>query len=113
MDEAAAWALEERLWLEGASVYDELLDPACVMVFPGIGALRAAEILESLKIAPRWDAVRLSNRTLARPGEALLVLAYRAEGHRAGAAPYRCLCSSTYRADGRDWRIVQHQQTPD
>ena len=112
MDSKTAWTAEERLWLEGAGAYDELLDPACLMVFPGIGALRAAAILEAVRAAPRWQSVRIEDGTLARPGEALVVLAYRAEGRRPGAAPYRCLCTSVYRAAGTAWKIVQHQQTP-
>jgi hypothetical protein len=33
MDEDV-WMLEERLWLEGLNVYQDVLDPACLMAFP-------------------------------------------------------------------------------
>jgi hypothetical protein len=112
MDDQAAWALEERFWLEGVSLYEELLDPECLMVFPGMGVLRAARVLESLRSASRWTSVVMTERTLARPAETLMVLAYRAEGRRGDAAPYVAYCSSTYRQAGDAWSLVQHQQTP-
>ncbi len=34
MDDEIAWKSEQRLWLEGISAYEELLDPCCLMVFP-------------------------------------------------------------------------------
>lgn len=111
MDDGQAWALERRLWLEGSGIYDALLDPACLMAFPGMGVLRAADVLDSLKGAPRWASVAMADRTVGRAGEDVVVLGYTAEGFREGAAPYRCFCTSTYRRDGGAWRLVQHQQT--
>lgn len=111
MDDEAAWALEERFWLEGSSVYDDLVDPACLMAFPGMGVMRAAEVLDSLDSAPRWASVEMTGRAVGRAGEDVIVLGYTAEGRRDGAEPYRCFCTSTYRADGERWRLAQHQQT--
>lgn len=55
----------------------------------------------------------MSEAHVARPADDLLVLAYKAEGKRDGAAPYNAYCTSTYRrADDGRWRLVQHQQTP-
>ena len=65
MDDAAAWALAERFWLEGSSVYDTLLGPECLMAFSGIGVMRAANVLDSLKGAPRWASVEMTSRTMA------------------------------------------------
>lgn len=112
MDDEAAWAMERRFWLEGAAAYDTQLDPACIMAFSGMGVLRAADILKSLKDAPRWKSVEMVDRALGRAGDGVIVLGYRAEGHRAGAEPYRCFCTSTYRRDGGRWMLVQHQQSP-
>lgn len=112
MDEQAIWTIEERLWLEGPSVYEEVLDPACLMAFPGMGVMRAADILDSLKQAPRWASVEMTARASGRAGDAVIVLGYTAEGRREGAQPYRCFCTSTYRAAGEHWKLVQHQQTP-
>ena len=107
MDDEAAWALERRFWLEGSSVYDDLLDPACLMAFPGMGVMRAADILGSLKAAPRWASVEMADRAVGRAGGAVVVLGYTAEGRRDGADPYRCFCTSTYRRDGGGaWRLV-------
>lgn len=113
MDDAALWALEERLWLDGVTAYDEVLDPACLMAFPGMGVLRIPAILEGLEGAPRWTSVQMADRTISRCGDDVRVLGYTAEGRRDGAEPYRCFCTSTYRADQGHWKLVQHQQTPD
>jgi uncharacterized membrane protein len=112
MDDAEAWALEERFWTGRAPAFDKLLDPACLMAFPGMGVMRAADVLESLAGAPRWASVEMTDRALGRAGAGVVVLGYAAEGRREGAAPYRCLCTSTYRSDGGAWKLVQHQQTP-
>lgn len=111
MGDEQAWVLEERFWLEGSSVYDGMLDPECLMAFPNMGVMRAADILGTLKNAPRWASVEMSDRVIGRPSDAVVVLGYSAEGQRDGAAPYRCFCTSTYRADDGAWKLVQHQQT--
>jgi Domain of unknown function (DUF4440) len=111
MDDEGMWALEERFWVEGSSVYDELLDPACLMAFPGMGVMRVPAILDGLKGASRWVSVQMTDRAVSRPGGTVIVLGYTAEGRRDGAEPYRCFCTSTYRADGGHWKLVQHQQT--
>jgi len=112
MDEQQLWTTEERFWLEGASLFENLLDPACLMVFPGMGVMRAADILASLKQAPRWTSVAMTDRAFSPAGDAVIVLGYAAEAKRDGQKPYRCMCTSTYRADGQTWRMVQHQQSP-
>jgi hypothetical protein len=66
VNEQAMWVLEERFWLEGSSDYDNLLDPACLMAFSGMGVMRAAEILDSLKQAPPVDVGRY-DQPLRRP----------------------------------------------
>ncbi|WMT92694.1 nuclear transport factor 2 family protein [Pelagibacterium sp. H642] len=111
MDDEIAWKTEIRLWLEGISAYDELLDPSCLMAFPGIGVLNVPAIIEGLKGAPRWTDVKMSDRVITRAGDAVVVLGYTAEGKRENAHPYRCFCTSTYRAEGLHWKLVQHQQT--
>jgi hypothetical protein len=113
MEDEALWTGEQRLWLEGRAAYDALLDPAAVMAFAGVGVLSGAAIARSLEGVPRWSGVDMEGRVLARPAPGLAVLAYRAEAMRPGEPPYRALCSSTWRRDGADWRLVQHQQTPE
>ncbi|WIJ23413.1 DUF4440 domain-containing protein [Devosia sp. RR2S18] len=111
MNDEMAWKLEERLWLDGVSAYEEIVDPACLMAFPGIGVLGFAAILKGLKGAARWATVKMMDRTVSRAGKDVVVLGYTAEGQREGSLPYRCFCTSTYRAVGEDWLLVQHQQT--
>ena len=112
MDDAEAWAQEKRLWLEGGTAYGDLLDPACVMAFPGMPLMRAASILKSVDDAPRWKSVEMKDREIGRPSDAMLVLGYAAVGQREGTDPYHCTCTSTYRRDGKGWKLIQHQQTP-
>lgn len=112
MDDDRILALERRLWQEGASAYDALLDDGALMAFPQIGTMRAAAVRASIQEAPRWDSVAFADVLVARPADAVVVIGYRAEAARAGAAPYRCLCTSTYHLTEEGWRIVQHQQSP-
>jgi hypothetical protein len=101
------WKLEERLWLEGAEAYAELVHPEAVMAFPGVGVLAGPAIARSLEGAPRWRSVEMSARRTAQPSPGVTVLAYRARGEREGAAPYEAWCTSTWVAG----QLVQHQQT--
>ncbi|MBZ6379966.1 hypothetical protein B5C34_14155 [Pacificimonas flava] len=105
------WAREERLWTGGADAYAELLDNDALMVFPEMGALNAASVRKSIERAPRWESVDMRERSLVRPAQSLIVIAYRAESRRSEEPAYAAFCSSTYRAVGNGWRIVQHQQT--
>lgn len=112
MNDDLAWKTEERLWLEGIKVYDEIVDPACLMAFPSLGVLHIAAVRKGLEGAARWKSVKMTDRTISRPGDNILVLGYAAEGQREGAQPYLCFCTSTYyRATVEGWKLVQHQQT--
>jgi hypothetical protein len=110
MDDTAAWALEKRFWLEGADFYNALLDPSCLMAFPGIGVMRAGDVLDSLKAAPRWSSVEIMNGVVGRPKPSMVILGYTAEGKRLDVI-YRAFCTSTYCSRGGKWKLVQHQQT--
>ena len=110
MDEDAVWELERRFWTDGLSTYREFLDPACLMVFPGIGIMAAGAILDSLADAPRWSSVEMTDRQIGSTDNAL-VLGYTAEGRREDAEPYWCRCTSTYRKAEAGWKLIQHQQT--
>lgn len=114
MDDAQLWQRERDFWLSPAADNAARLSPHCLMAFaPPTGILRGREaVLDSLRAAPRWTAVELEQPTLERADPDTAVLAYRALGSRPGAPPYRAYCSSTYRRDGGDWRLIQHQQTP-
>lgn len=114
MTDPAIWKLEEDLWTGGTARFREALDDACLMAFPApVGILAGRQpILDSLEGAPRWASVTMTERKIAQPADGIIVLAYRAEGHRESDAVYRVYCSSTYHRDADRWRLVQHQQTP-
>ncbi|WP_230534336.1 hypothetical protein [Microvirga roseola] len=111
MQDYEAWELERQFWTGGLEFYERHLDCECLMALPGVGVMRAAEILASMKDAPRWVSVEMAERAMTKPSEIILVLAYRATGHRNGSAPYNAVCTSTHRAAGTMWKLVQHQQT--
>ena len=112
MDDEQIWEREIRFWLKGSPALEDLLDPACLMVLPGRGVLQAADAIASFNQAPLWKTVALSDQALSRVDDSLIVLDYTAEAKRDGQKPYRCMCTSTCRADGQTWRMVQHQQSP-
>ena len=113
-DDQDLWSLEEQFWTSGTEHYDRVLDPECVMAFPAPAGILAGHrwIVESLKDAPRWSSVAMSERHVTRFGADLTVLAYRARGVRDDTSPYQAYCTSTYRRAPDGWRLVQHQQTP-
>lgn len=108
---ADIWNSERRLWLEGTGAYEELMASDCVMAFGPMGAMGRDEVLESLREAPRWTDVVMTDKAKAVPAENVAVIAYHVRSKRPGAEPYEALCTSTYvRIDGQ-WMIAQHQQT--
>ncbi len=105
------WSVEKRLWTDGADAYEELMAANCTMVFGLSGIMKRADILKSLRRAPRWSDVTISNSVIAQHNQTVVVLAYQANAERESGAGYEAVCSSTYiRVDGQ-WRIAQHQQT--
>ncbi len=114
MNEDDAWTMEERLWCEGESAYRDLVHPDCTIVFLApVGILRGSAITQSIRQSPRWDWVRMTERSFAQPSDNVMVLAYRALARRRESGAYHAYCTSTYFACENDWRLVQHQQTPD
>ena len=112
MDDEAIWRAEEAFWTGGEAYYAQALDPECLMVFPGIGALDARAAVEGLKQAPRWRSVVFAQQRIARPADEIATLAYRASAQRDWDAPYEAWCSSSYRHAAGRWLLFQHQQTP-
>ena len=114
MTDDEAWRIEERLWLEGVSVYEQLLDPQCLMAFAApVGIMHgAAAISRSLQGAPRWTRIVMSQRNVGRPDAETVVLGYQAAAERESSGEYRAYCTSTYRRRGQEHRLIQHQQTP-
>lgn len=111
MEDHEVWELERRFWTSGLDFYERHLDQECLMALPGVGVLEAAEVLESIGNGARWDAVDLSECSIATPGEATVVIAYRASAERRGSPSYGAICTSTYHATDTGWKLIQHQQT--
>lgn len=109
MDEL--WKHERRLWKEGVGAYEELMSPECVMAFGPMGIMGRAEVVDSMRDAPRWSDVEMTETTQTRPADNVSVIAYRAIAKRARVKPYEALCTSTYVAIDGIWRIAQHQQS--
>ena len=80
--------------------------PSEPYLFVGESATRAVEN------TPQWDEAELLEKTVSRPQEGLIVIAYRVEARR-GEESYHALCTSTLRRLAHEeWDVVQHQQTP-
>jgi hypothetical protein len=114
MDDDRVWAFEESLWTASAEHYQESIDETCLMVVPAPPyVLGGQQAIDAVKQTPRWSKVILSDRMVTRPQEGLIVIAYKAEAEKEGAAPYTAHCTSVYRRLGHDdWKVIQHQQTP-
>ena len=112
MEDARVWEFEESLWTGDAEHYRELIDPECLMVLPAEPfVFTGEEAIGAVQDTPRWDEVAFSHRSVARPQEGLIVIAYKAEARR-GEEAYAAYCTSTLRRLAHEeWRVVQHQQT--
>lgn len=106
------WNSERRLWLEGIGAYEELMAPECIMAFGPMGLMRNQQIIESLRAAPRWSEVEMTDQAATRPAEGVAILAYKAHGIRDGARAYEAICTSSYVCVDGYWWIAHHQQTP-
>jgi hypothetical protein len=88
MDDNRLWSFEESLWTEGTEAIDAVAD------------------------TPVWDSAELSERTVSRPQEGLIVIGYHVHAQR-GDEAYEAHCTSVIRRlEHEVWRVVQHQQTP-
>lgn len=105
------WAEELRLWTAGIEDFAKRLAPHCLMAFPGLGILRGAEIAASLENVPRWRTVQMTRQNLSEHHGAA-VLAYRALAQRPGGEAYMAWCTSCWVPKNGDWKMVQHQQSP-
>ena len=114
MEDERIWAFETSLWTADPQHYRESIDEHCVMVLPATPfVLAGSAAIQGVIETPQWTEVELSDRKVMRPQEGLIVIAYKANAAKEGAAPYEAYCTSTYRRLGHDdWKVVQHQQTP-
>ncbi len=115
MDDSRVWAFEESLWTGDAGNYRALIDDECVMVLPEHPFVHTgAQAIEAVSDTSRWSNVVISERQIVRPQEGLIAIAYKAEASREGSTGYTAYCTTTMRRLEHDeWRVVQHQQTPE
>lgn len=115
MEDQRAWATEESLWTGLPAGYVGLIDKACLMVVPADPhILEADDAVHSMSDVLRWSGVDFTHGRLSRPEEGLIVLAYTAHARRNAGEGYVAHCTSTWRRKEQgDWKLVQHQQTPE
>lgn len=105
------WQEERDLWLAGSAEAARKLDDGCLMILADGAILTRSRIVARLSQAARWQELVLTDRTSIETDD-ICVLAYHATARRSGAEALRAACTTTWiRRDG-DWRVIQHQQTP-
>jgi Domain of unknown function (DUF4440) len=112
MEDTRIWEFEESLWIGDAGTYHELIDDECIMVLPSQPhVITGQQAIEAVSDTPRWQEVTFSDRSVVRPEEGLIVIAYHAEASKQGDEVYKAWCSTTLRRLSHDqWRVVQHSQ---
>jgi hypothetical protein len=104
--------LERMFWVEGAAFYREWLAEECVMVFPGVGLMTRAQVIEGIDRSPRWAEVQFGDEHVIDVGPDSRILCYHATARRQGEPEYAALVSSVYVRRGDGWKLTFHQHTP-
>lgn len=114
MDDKRIIEFERDLWVGEADVYRRCVSPDCLMVVPAQPfLLRGDEANSSVEKTPRWDSVDFVDFEIERSQEGLIVVGYGVHASR-GDERFDAYCTSTYQRVGdHDWRVIQHQQTPE
>jgi hypothetical protein len=113
MSETDLWMLEREFWTGDAALYESRLASSVLMVLPEpAGVLARKQIIDSIRMAPRWAAIEFEERHELRPAPQVAMLVYLARARRAGdKVDYRARCSSTYLDQGGRWLLALHHQT--
>lgn len=114
MDDERLWAFEQSLWTGGPDNYREKVDDDVVMALPQPPyLLSGGDAIEAVVQTPKWDRAELTERTVSRPQEGLIVIGYHVRADRGDHAPYEAHCTSVIRRlEHEVWRVIQHHQTP-
>ncbi len=95
----------------GSDVYGELMTDDAVMVLAGGLVMGRAEVVASLRDAPRWDRYEIEDpRTVELAGGAV-ALVYTGTGWREQGEPFVGVMTSVYLPTGEGWRLALYQQT--
>lgn len=103
---------ERDLWVGDGDVYRERVSPDVVMVVPAEPfLLRGQQAIDAVEHTPRWEEVEITDLSVDRAQEGLIVIGYRADASR-GEERFTAYCTSTYQRIGEhQWHVIQHQQT--
>lgn len=110
------YAIEQGFWLEGQQYFTDHLDETCLLAFPQMGEMHGVHSRERVAAtattANRWKNLRMGDRSLIQPADAVAIISYRANVERADGVPYEALIGSVYvrRPDG--WKLTFHQHSP-
>jgi hypothetical protein len=114
MDDEQIWAFEDSLWRADEAHYRASIDDACLMIVAAPPYVMTGEAaVEAVSQTRRWEKAAFSENRISRPGEGLIVIAYRLMAEKPGTEPYDARCTSTYlQGDNGNWTVIQHQQAP-
>ncbi len=104
--------LERELAGGDGATYSRRLDPDAIVIVPN-RALDKAEAINEIDAAGGWDGFSIDDPREERLAKDVAFVTYRFSGHR-GAFEYEAHLSSIYRRDanGGEWKLLLHQQTP-
>lgn len=111
MDDDRVWTFEKSLWRASEERYHDRVDPECVMALSHAPHLLSGQdAINAVSGTPEWDEVALSDRTISRPQEGLIVVGYTVRAGK-GDTEFVAACTSVYRRKAHeDWTVVQHAQ---
>ena len=111
MDDDRVWKFEESLWRASEERYHDRVDPECIMALSHEPYLFAGQdAADAVSGTPEWDEVRFEDKTVSRPQEGMIAIAYRIVATKGGTR-FAAACTSVYRRRAHDdWTVIQHCQ---
>ena len=68
MDDGRVWLFERNLWIRDPALYEQAIDPECLMVLPAPPyVVTGGQAIEAVKATPRWSKVDFAEQRVARP----------------------------------------------
>ncbi|KAD3633294.1 hypothetical protein GD627_10795 [Arthrobacter yangruifuii] len=102
--------LEQRLALDGAPAYEELLHEDALVVVPG-AVLNKGECVAAIAASAGWDRIDIAPFWYFGTADTASI-AYRFTGNR-GPDEYQAVMLSAYLLEAGRPRLIHHQQTPE
>ena len=108
--------IEQGFWLAGEEHFLEHLSKECLLAFPQMGEMHGVfsreHVAATATPSNRWRDLRLTDRHLLQPHEAVAIISYRADVTRADGQAYAALVSSAYVQQADGWKLTFHQHSP-